>query len=679
MSSFDSSAAARTKELERDFHNKLNVPTPSSQTSSGVCSERTSAHNSASPSPETAIREVTFYNADESNAKRIEGLVRAAALVAAAEARKHEDWASSLLAILRLPEMEEFLLHVSRIRVFRMDLHMGLSSNLKLLEQVKKLKYWYVQPQSSFLLAFSAASSAVGVACPELTAQAEASLRSGELSRTRVRVLCRQEGLARYLENEDELETSEPHAVYPTSTYRSCDGHVVATEDASLIESVMSTTITTTIKIQAGLLDPNNDALRNVYGPLGRCVCVIDIRVDELHGDRLDAYFAAHGIKLTKLGFRGMEADKGIESVEKILWSLKKQGVSRNEPVLIMGGGVIADLAGFATALYHRNTPYVMLCTSIVSGIDAGPSPRTCCDGDGYKNLFGSYHPPVLTLTDRTLFSTLREGWLRHGVAEIIKMAVVKDFTLFELLENVGPRLVYSKFGTKCEEDREFCRKCDLIVGRAMHSYVQSEYGNLWETHQCRPHAYGHTWSPGYEIPAGMLHGHAVATGMGWGAFLAMRQGFISMSQLERIMRLISNMELSLWHPLMQDADRIYNTQVKIIQKRGGELCAPVPRGKIGQCGYIQERDLPLDTIRDYLIDYKKICDGFPRGGLGIEVHCADVGLEDPATVGTRTDTAQLSATMAENEDLRKQLAAAHAKLEALGCKCDDHAHHHHH
>jgi len=646
---------------------------PVMQPSSGDCSENTSVQNSsASPSPELRTREVIFYNADSSNSKRVEGLVHAAAVDAAAEAKKHEgDWESSLIAILRLKTVEELLLHISRIRIFDVDLHNGFISNLKLLEQIKKLKYWYVQPQCAFLLAFSNAAKAVGVACPELVAQANAAVSSGEAARPRMRVVCRKLGMERYLKNEDDLEVAEPHAVYPTSTYRSCDGHVLATEDASLIESVMSTSITTTIKIQAGLLNPSNDSLRNVYGPLGHCVCVIDKFVDGLHGDRLDAYFAAHDIKLTKLAFSGMEADKGIESVEKILWSLKKLGVSRNEPILVVGGGVIADLAGFATALYHRNTPYVMLCTSIVSGIDAGPSPRTCCDGDGYKNLFGSYHPPVLTLTDRTLWSTLKAGWLRHGIAEIIKMAVVKDFTLFELLEDVGPRVVSTRFGALCEEDLEFCRKCDLIVGRAMHSYVQSEYGNLWETHQCRPHAYGHTWSPGYEIPAGMLHGHAVATGMGWGAYLAMAQGFISMDQLHRILRLISDMELSLWHPLMGDANRIFSTQVKIIEKRGGHLCAPVPRGAIGECGYIQERDLPLEAIRAHLVDYKRICDSYPRNGIGLEVHCADVGLEDPSTVAARTDTAQLSSTLAENEELKRKLAKAYAKLQSLGVQCD--------
>jgi len=61
-----------------------------------------------------------------------------------------------------------------------------------------------------------------------------------------------------------------------------------------------------------------------------------------------------------------------------------------------------------------------------------------------------------------------------------------------------------------------------------MEGYVRSEYGNLWETHQCRPHAYGHTWSPGYELLSGMLHGHAVGTCMGFGAYLACKEGFIS-------------------------------------------------------------------------------------------------------------------------------------------------------
>lgn len=199
----------------------------------------------------------------------------------------------------------------------------------------------------------------------------------------------------------------------------------------------MSTTLTTTIKIRQRVLDVNNLTLSSIYQSLGRCIAIVDDKVQGIFGQELADYFAAHGIDYKALVYKGNEVDKEIGSVEQILVDLKKNGVSRNEPVLIVGGGVISDIGGFACALYHRSTPYVMLCTSIVSGIDAGPSPRTCCDGFGYKNLYGAYHPPIQTITDRFFFRSLHQGWLRHGIAEIIKMSVTKDYELFTLLEKV--------------------------------------------------------------------------------------------------------------------------------------------------------------------------------------------------------------------------------------------------
>lgn len=619
---------------------------------------------------------VDFYKATETTAKDLEGLCRDAAVAIAAltptqkrartsteAAGKAENWPAALAAVLRLPAVEKLLLHISRVHIFTTDLHRGFAHNLVLLGQLKKLKYWYVLPQSTFLHCINGMVDTLGQEAPELAAHVDAAFASPG-GQAHVRVVCRKEGLKSYLDNEQELEKAEPHAVYPTSTFRSCDGQVLATEDGSLIEGVMSTTITTTIKILTGVLDPENSTLREMYAPLGRCVAVVDQHVEALYGERIEAYFAKHSIPLTKLVVSGMEAGKSMEAVGHILKTLKTHLVARNEPVLIVGGGVVSDLGGFATALYDRNTPYVMLCTSIVAGIDAGPSPRTCANDYGYKNLYGAFHPPVLTLTDRTLWSTLHEGWLRHGIAEIIKMAVVKDFSLFELLEGIGPRLISSKFGTKCPEDAEFGRKCDLIVGKAMHSYVRSEYGNLWETHQCRPHAYGHTWSPGYELPAGMLHGHAVATCMGYGAFLAMQCDFINKQQLERIMRLISNFELSLWHPIMDNADRIWDCNTKIIAKRGGNLCAPVPRGEIGQCGYIQQ--LTKEQVASSIKEYKALCETFPRGGCGVDPLCVDVGLEDPsATIKDKAEIPDVKELQEENARLQAQLAAV-----KKGCSC---------
>ncbi|NEP16850.1 MAG: sedoheptulose 7-phosphate cyclase, partial [Leptolyngbya sp. SIO4C1] len=214
------------------------------------------------------------------------------------------------------------------------------------------------------------------------------------------------------------LVESHPHAIYPTSSYRESRGYVVSSSDDQTVEAVMTSSTFTSIKVLENALNLQQPVLRDLYIASGRCVCLVDQNVERYYGEQIEHYFQHHGIQLDKLVYRAMEVDKGIHTVERMLGDFKRLGVARNEPVLIIGGGVLTDTGGLACALYHRNTPYVMLSTSIVAGIDAGPSPRTCCDGFGYKNLFGAYHAPVLAITDRSFFKTLREGWLRHGIAE---------------------------------------------------------------------------------------------------------------------------------------------------------------------------------------------------------------------------------------------------------------------
>lgn len=527
----------------------------------------------------------------------------------------------------------DLLILLSRLPVFSKEFAEVLKHNLDLLATAKKLKYFTNLSigQNAILLKNIARFSSRPIDNMELVIDRLfknkniCSLKVKDYMKTRPFSLAN-----RYLSNDIALESIDPHSVYPTSIYRHCNGWTMANPDSRTIEAVMTTNITTTIKIARDVLQPSNKLLAEVYKPLGRCIAVIDDKVESFYGKTLQTYFDTNGIPLTKFIHTGNEVNKDIRNVEAILLDLKNYQVSRNEPVLIVGGGVISDIGGFATALYHRNTPYVMLCTSIVSGIDAGPSPRTCCDGNGFKNHYGSYHPPVLTLTDRSFWKTLHEGWIRHGIAEIIKMACVKDIGLFELLEETGPKLIRTKFGTiNCDDDTAFQDLCDDIVSKAMESYVRSEYGNLWETHQCRPHAFGHTWSPGYELPAGLLHGHAIATGMGYGAFLSYKKDWITSEQFGRILKLISDMELALWHPIMDNHDLVISANKKVTAKRGGNLCAPVPKNTIGDCGYIN--DLTEDEIPSTIEEYKSIVSRYERGGLGIDMHCSDVGLQDPS------------------------------------------------
>ena len=475
-------------------------------------------------------------------------------------------------------------------------------------------------------------------------------IHPSELGKIKLLNLLRNSAEAEFYQDlAERLVTENPHAIYPTSNYRESRGYVESTDNDQTIEAVMRSSTFTSIKVIDNSLSPEQLLLRDMYVSHGRCVCLVDQNVERYFGEQLEHYFDHHGIKLEKLVYRAMEVDKGIYTVEKMLGDFKNLGVSRNEPVLIVGGGVLADTGGLACALYHRNTPYIMLSTSIVAGIDAGPSPRTCCDGFGYKNLFGAYHPPVLSITDRFFFKTLKEGWLRHGIIEIIKMAVTKDAELFEMMEQAGPRLIKTSFGTvDTEADSEIDVLSQKILGAALRSYVAAEYDNLYETHQCRPHAYGHTWSPGFEIEAGLLHGHAVSIGMGFGAYLSYKMNWIDESQFKRIMNLISSFGLSLWHDIMLRTDTLWASQQKIFEKRGGNLAAPLPKGKIGQCAYLN--NLTREELDRAVAEYKAICTEYPRKGLGIEPHCSDVGLEDPSTVAhapiesVETETSQLSA-----------------------------------
>tara|TARA_A100000164_G_scaffold3186_1_gene2751 strand:+ start:366 stop:2105 length:1740 start_codon:yes stop_codon:yes gene_type:complete len=428
-----------------------------------------------------------------------------------------------------------------------------------------------------------------------------------------------------------DFEQKNPLALYPTSSYRNSSGHVVSSNDYQQIEATMNLNTFTSIKVEESTLDINNPLLRDNYKSFGRCVCLIDQNIEDNYGVEIENYFNHHSIILEKLVYRAMEVDKHIKNVEKIVEDFRKLGVNRNEPILIIGGGVIGDIGAFAASIYHRSTPYIMLSTSVVSAIDSGPSPRSCCDAGGFKNLLGSFHAPVLNISDRSFFKSLRTSWVRHGIAEIHKMAVIRDKELFHLLEDTGLDLMKTHFGTiNCKTQDKIVSKSKKIIGLSLKSYVESEYDNLHEVHSIRDHAFGHGLSANFELKAGLLHGHAISVEMNLSTFMSYKRGWINQKDLHRIFRLFSEYELSLWHDILLDEKCMNEGFDKILQKRGGNLAIPVPTG-IGKCKYIN--DLTKSELKEIIHEYKSVVSKYPRKGLGVEPLCSDAGLEDPVTV----------------------------------------------
>ena len=149
---------------------------------------------------------------------------------------------------------------------------------------------------------------------------------------------------------------------------------------------------------------------------------------------------------------------------------------------------------------------------------------------------------------------------------------------------------------------------------------------NMYETHQMRPHAYGHTWSPGFELPTGLLHGHAVSICMSYGATLAHTVDWIKEEDRDRIINLCDMLGLSTHHPVLNDFETMWNSQLTVIQKRGGNLCAPLPKGLIGRdCGYLNE--VSKNLLTKTVAIHQKLAKHRQRGGKGIDMYLTDLGL----------------------------------------------------
>jgi 3-dehydroquinate synthase len=204
-------------------------------------------------------------------------------------------------------------------------------------------------------------------------------------------------------------------------------------------------------------------------------------------------------------------------------------------------------------------------------------------------------------------------------------MAVTDDPVLFELMEQYGPQLLETHFAT-LDGDEQLAAIADKVIYRALFSYMKHEGTNMFETYQDRPHAYGHTWSPRFEPAAKLMHGHAVAIGMAFGASLAVEMGWLKSEERDRIINLCRSLGLSVYHPILEDIDLMLEGQKNMRRKRGeGGLWAPLPTG-IGSCDYAQEVSSGL--LQAAIDKHKHLCSSLPDGGKGQEMYLSDLGLE---------------------------------------------------
>jgi 3-dehydroquinate synthetase len=314
---------------------------------------------------------------------------------------------------------------------------------------------------------------------------------------------------------------------------------------------------------------------------------VIDSNVDLLHGDIIRDYLERHGVEYAIVAIQADETVKDFSTVTRIVEELDKFGIDRRqEPVIVIGGGVLMDIVGLAASLYRRGTPFLRVPTTLVGLVDAGVGAKTGVNFEGHKNRLGTYAPAELTLLDRTFLATVDRRHISNGLAEILKIALIKDFGLFRLLEEHGSRLLDEKFqGETATGDKAAVD----VLGAAIHNMLEELQPNLWESNLERCVDYGHTFSPTTEMRAlpALLHGEAVCIDMALTTVMAHQRGLLSEDERDRVLAVMDGLELPVWNSALQP-EVLAQALEDTVRHRDGQQRLPLPVG-IGDVTFVND------------------------------------------------------------------------------------------
>lgn len=329
----------------------------------------------------------------------------------------------------------------------------------------------------------------------------------------------------------------------------------------------------------------NTVLLRAGIGQTPACqrrLVVIDPRVLDLYGWEIEAYFRANRVRFRFLCLETTEPEKTLENVLRVVRALDEFGVNRrSDPLIAIGGGVLLDVAGFAASIYRRGLPYVRVPTTLMGLIDAGIGIKTGCNFDAHKNRIGSYFAPQRAYLDTQFLRTLDDRHIANGIAEIIKIALIKDARLFELLEESADSLIADRFAGP-PVYRE-------ILVRATVGMLEELANNLWESVLERAVDYGHTFSPRLEMVAlpELLHGEAVAIDMALSLVIAAQRELISSHELSRALTLIEAYGLPTCHRHC-DEELLMKALAETTSHRDGLQRLPLSRG-LGRAVFIND------------------------------------------------------------------------------------------
>ncbi|MBD0305884.1 MAG: 3-dehydroquinate synthase [Nitrospiraceae bacterium] len=238
--------------------------------------------------------------------------------------------------------------------------------------------------------------------------------------------------------------------------------------------------------------------------------------------------------------------------------------MDRHSCVLIIGGGSVLDMAGYAAAVTHRGLRVVRIPTTVLSQNDAGLSVKNGINAFGKKNFLGTFSPPFAVLNDRRFLDTLSRRDRIAGIAEAIKAALIRDTGFFDWMVGRAQALH--------EGDPN---SMDFLIRRGAQLHLDhiATSGDPFEFGCARPLDFGHWAAHKLESLSRyrLRHGEAVAIGLALDTIYSVNAGFLERTAGDRAIGLLQAVGLPIWDDTLVSSE-LLDGLTEFRQHLGGEL-----------------------------------------------------------------------------------------------------------
>ncbi len=307
----------------------------------------------------------------------------------------------------------------------------------------------------------------------------------------------------------------------------------------------------------------------------------------------LDRHASRVDVPVAPVIVPGGEAIKNDRSaLERILTTLDAAGICRRSTVLAVGGGAVLDTVGFAASIAHRGVRLVRVPSTTLSQCDSGVGVKNGINAFGKKNFIGTFAPPWAVVNDLELLTSLPDEPWRSGFSEVVKVALIKDRTLFERVEGAAPAILARDLDTAGPL---------LEASARLHFDHITEGGDPFELTDSRPLDFGHWAAHRLETVTGyaLSHGAAVAIGIALDVAYSERAGLLAPAEGARIRECLEALGFSLYHPALAEPAAVLAGLEEFREHLGGALSIMLLEG-IGRPVDVGEIDhgLMIDAMR---------------------------------------------------------------------------------